>query len=318
MGKLTYLVTGGAGFIGSHICERLVKEGQQVRIIDSFISGKEENLKEFSSEVELIRGDICDRQLVGEAMKGVHTVFHQAALGSVPRSIDDPVSTHESNITGTLYVLLAARDLGVRRVVYASSSSIYGETPELPKREDMTPQPLSPYALSKLAGEYYISVFNHVYGQDHKLEAVALRYFNIFGPRQDPEGQYAAVIPRFITALLAGDRPVIYGDGEQSRDFTYVENAVEANLKAAEADAVAGRAFNIACGERFTLNVLLDRLNDIIGTKIEPIHEDAREGDIRESQAAIDAARGSLGYEVSVGFEEGLARTVEWFKRNTG
>ncbi|HET9531174.1 MAG TPA: SDR family oxidoreductase, partial [Blastocatellia bacterium] len=297
MGKRIYLVTGGAGFIGSHICERLIKEGHHVRVIDSFVSGKEENLSEFAGELELIRGDICDRRLINEAMKDVYTVFHEAALGSVPRSVADPVSTHESNITGTLNVLLAARDHGVRRVVYASSSSVYGETPELPKREDMTPQPLSPYALSKLAGEQYIFVFKHVYG----FEAVALRYFNIFGPRQDPESQYAAVVPRFVTALLTGKRPTVYGTGRQSRDFTYVENVVEANLLAAEAEGVAGRAFNIACGGRYTLLELLAKLKAITGSNIDPVHEPERAGDIRDSQAAIDAARGSLGYKVSVG-----------------
>ncbi|HSE98652.1 MAG TPA: NAD-dependent epimerase/dehydratase family protein, partial [Blastocatellia bacterium] len=218
---------------------------------------------------------------------------------------------HETNITGTLNVLLAARDLGVRRVVYASSSSVYGETVELPKREDMMPQPLSPYALSKLAGEYYISVFKHVYG----FEAVALRYFNIFGPRQDPESQYAAVIPRFITALLSGRPPVIYGDGMQSRDFTYVENVVEANLLAAEADGVAGRTFNIACGGRYTLLELLAKLKEIIGSEIEPVHEPSRAGDVRDSQASIEAASRSLGYSVTVQFEDGLSRTVDWFKQ---
>jgi UDP-glucose 4-epimerase len=316
MGKRIYLVTGGAGFIGSHICDRLIKEGHHVRVIDNFFSGKDENLKSLGGEVELFRGDICDTRLVGEAMKDVHTVFHQAALGSVPRSIADPRSTHESNITGTLNILLAARELGVRRVVYASSSSVYGETEELPKREDMTPQPLSPYALSKLAGEHYISVFKHVYKkkEDKKIEAVALRYFNIFGPRQDPAGQYAAVIPRFITALLTGKRPIIYGDGRQTRDFTYVENAVEANLLAAEAEGVAGRVFNIACGGSYTLLELLAKLNEIIGTNIEPVHEDARAGDIRDSYASIDAARASLNYEVKVGFDAGLEKTVGWFK----
>jgi UDP-glucose 4-epimerase len=315
MEKRIYLVTGGAGFIGSHICERLIKDGHHVRVIDSFISGKDENLKGLGGEVELFRGDICDRQLVGEAMKDVHTVFHQAALGSVPRSVADPLSTHNSNITGTLNVLLAARDLGARRVVYASSSSVYGETPELPKHEGMMPQPLSPYALSKLAGEHYISVFTHVYPG---FEGVALRYFNIFGPRQDPQGQYAAVIPRFITALLTGSRPVIYGDGSQSRDFTYVENVVEANLLAAEAEGVAGRAFNIACGGRYTLLELLAKLKEIIGSMIEPVHESARSGDIRDSQASIEAAKGSLGYDISVGFGDGLERTVDWFKKAVG
>jgi nucleoside-diphosphate-sugar epimerase len=311
MSKLLYLVTGGAGFIGSHLCERLLKEGHDVRVLDNFFSGKESNLEHLGGEVDLVRGDICDRRVVAEAMRGVHIVFHEAALGSVPRSVADPLTTHEVNMTGTLNVLIAARDAGVRRVVYASSSSVYGETKELPKHEGITPQPLSPYALSKLAGEHYISVFNHVYG----FEAVALRYFNIFGPRQDPESQYAAVIPKFVTALLEGKPPVIYGDGLQSRDFTYVENVVEANLLASEADAVAGRAFNVACGGRYSLLDLLDRIKKIIGSDIHPIHEAARAGDVRDSQASIEAARLAFGYEVKVDFDEGLRRTVEWFQK---
>jgi UDP-glucose 4-epimerase len=311
MTKRTYLVTGGAGFIGSHITERLVREGHHVRVLDNFSSGHEANLESFRGDVELIRGDIRDAQLVNSATKGVEVVFHEAALGSVPRSVADPVTTHEVNLTGTLNVLLAARDVGVRRVVYASSSSVYGETPVLPKREDMLPQPLSPYALSKLVGEHYSSVFKHVYG----FEVVSLRYFNIFGPRQDPESQYAAVIPRFIMALLSGKSPVVYGDGLQSRDFTYVENVVDANLLAAEADGAAGRAFNVACGGRYTLLDLLARLNETIGTHIEPIHEPGRTGDVRDSQASVEAAEQGLGYHVSVGFEEGLRRTVDWYKQ---
>ena len=310
MTKRVYLVTGGAGFIGSHICERLLKEGQSVRVLDNFVSGKESNLESIGGDVDLIRGDIRDAQTVAGAVKGVDIVFHEAALGSVPRSVADPVTTHEVNITGTLNVLLAARDAGVRRVVYASSSSVYGDTKVLPKHEGMTGQPLSPYALSKLAGEHYINVFNRVYG----FEAVSLRYFNIFGPRQDPESQYAAVIPRFVQALLEGRQPVIYGDGLQSRDFTYVENVVEANLLASEADAASGRAFNVACGGRYSLLDLLDKLKQILGSSIEPIHEAPRAGDVRDSQAAIEAAQNALGYRVKVGFDEGLRRTVEWYK----
>jgi UDP-glucose 4-epimerase len=310
MGKRIYLVTGGAGFIGSHICERLLKEGHGVRVLDNFFSGKEANLESLGGQVDLIRGDILDVRVVAEAMKGVHVVFHEAALGSVPRSVADPVTTHNVNITGTLNILLAARESGVRRVVYASSSSVYGETAELPKHEGLTPQPLSPYALSKLAGEHYAAVFNHVYG----FEAVALRYFNIFGSRQDPEGQYAAVIPKFIMALLEGTPPVIYGDGLQSRDFTHVENVVEANLLASEAEGVAGRAFNVACGGFYSLLDLLDRLKRIIGSDIEPVHEAQRAGDVRDSQASIEAARNAFGYSVKVDFDEGLRRTVEWYK----
>jgi UDP-glucose 4-epimerase len=281
-----------------------------VRVLDDFSSGKIENLESVRDKVEIIRGDVRDINLVREAMDGVEVVFHQAAIGSVPRSVADPLATHEANITGTLNVLMAARDAGVRRVVYASSSSVYGEGAQLPKREDMMPQPLSPYALSKLAGEYYCAVFYRVYG----LESVSLRYFNIFGPRQDPTSQYAAVIPRFIAALIEGQPPIIYGDGMQSRDFTYVENAVEANLLAAEARGVAGRAFNVACGNRYTLLELLDRLKRIIGCRVEPLHEAPRPGDIRHSQASIEAAKAALGYRVAVDFDEGLRRTVEWYK----
>lgn len=310
MSKKSYLVTGGAGFIGSHITERLVSEGHHVRVLDNFSSGHEANFKSIAGDIELVRGDIRDASLVNKATKGVEIVFHEAAIGSVPRSVADPVTTHEVNITGTLNVFLAARDAGAKRVVYASSSSVYGETPELPKREDMTPQPLSPYALSKLAGEHYASVFKHVYG----FEIVSLRYFNIFGPRQDPESQYAAVIPRFITALLEGKAPVVYGDGLQSRDFTYVENVVNANLLASQTEGVAGRAFNVACGGRYSLLDLLAKIKELIGSDIEAIHGAPRTGDVRDSQAAIEAAEQALRYKVSVDFEEGIRRTVDWYR----
>lgn len=310
MEKRIYLVTGGAGFIGSHICERLLRDGQRVRVFDNFSSGKEENLRDLGGEVETIHADIRDARAIRDAMKGVHVVFHEAALGSVPRSVADPLTTHDSNITGTLNVLLAARDAGVRRVVYASSSSVYGETPTLPKHEGITPQPLSPYALSKLAGEHYINIFNHVYG----FEAVSLRYFNIFGPRQDPESQYAAVIPKFVTALLKGVAPTVYGDGQQSRDFTYVENVVEANLLASEAEGVAGRFFNVACGGRYTLLDLLGKIKGILGSDVDPVHEPPRAGDVKDSQASIEEAERALGYRVKVDFDEGLRRTVAWFK----
>jgi UDP-glucose 4-epimerase len=310
MEKRNYLVTGGAGFIGSHIVERLVGDGHRVRVLDDFSAGKEENLAPWIDRIELVRGDIRNTEIVREAMKDIEIVFHEAALGSVPRSVADPQTTHDVNITGTLNILLAARDAGVRRVVYASSSSVYGETPELPKHEKMPPQPLSPYALSKLAGEHYISVFKQVYG----FEAVALRYFNIFGPRQDPNSHYAAVMPKFATALLNGQRPVIYGDGLQSRDFTYVENVVEANLLASEAEGAAGRAFNVACGGRYTLLALLAKMKEFLGSDIEPVHEPARAGDVRDSQASIEAAQQGFGYHVKVGFEEGLQRTVEWYR----
>jgi UDP-glucose 4-epimerase len=310
MTKRSYLVTGGAGFIGSHITERLVRDGHDVRVLDDFSSGHEASLESFRGGIELIRGDIRDLKLVRDATKSVDVVFHEAALGSVPRSVADPLTTHEVNITGTLNVFLAARDAGVKRVVYASSSSVYGETPVLPKREDMVPQPRSPYALGKLAGEHYASIFKHVYGFD----IVSLRYFNIFGPRQDPESQYAAVIPRFITALLEGKSPVVYGDGFQSRDFTYIENVVNANLLAAEAEGVAGQAFNIACGGRYSLLDLLAKIKLILSTELEPIYEAARTGDVRDSQASIEAAERAFDYRISVSFEEGLRRTVDWYR----
>ena len=312
MNKKTYLVTGGAGFIGSHIAERLVRDGHNVRVLDDLSSGHEVNLDPIRNEVEFIEGDIRDTKVVNEASKGVHVVFHEAALGSVPRSVADPVTTHQVNITGTLNVFLAARDAGVRRVVYASSSSVYGETPVLPKREAMVPQPLSPYALSKLAGEHYSSVFKQVYN----FEIVSLRYFNIFGPRQDPESQYAAVIPRFITSLLNGKAPVVYGDGLQSRDFTFVENVVNANLLASEADGIAGEVFNVACGGRYTLLDLLAKTKEILGSDIEPVHEASRAGDVRDSQASIEAAQDAFGYHVSVDFAEGLQKTIEWYREN--
>jgi UDP-glucose 4-epimerase len=306
----SYLVTGGAGFIGSHIVERLVRDGHRVRVLDDLSSGHESNLASFRNDVEFIEGDIRDPKVVNAAVKGTDVVFHEAALGSVPRSVADPVTTHQVNITGTLNVFLAAREAGVRRVVYASSSSVYGETPVLPKREDMIPQPLSPYALSKLAGEHYASVFKHVYD----FEIVSLRYFNIFGPRQDPESQYAAVIPRFITSLIHGKAPVVYGDGLQSRDFTFVENVVNANLLAAEANGIAGHAYNVACGGRYTLLELLAKTKEVLGSDIEAIHEAARAGDVRDSQASIEAAQEAFGYRVTVDFAEGLKKTIEWYR----
>jgi UDP-glucose 4-epimerase len=312
MAKKIYLVTGGAGFIGSHIAERLLRDGHAVRVLDDFSNGKQENLDGMSNDIELFRGNVRDRNLVADAVKGAYVVFHEAALGSVPRSIADPVTTHESNITGTLNILLAARDLGTRRVVFASSSSVYGETLVLPKHEDMKPEPVSPYALSKLSAEQYCGVFHRVYG----AETVALRYFNIFGPRQDPESQYAAVVPKFITAILAGRRPVIFGDGLQSRDFTYVDNVVEANLLASEADGAAGRFFNVACGGRYTLLDLLARVKVMLASDVEPVYEASRPGDVRDSQASIEAAKSTLGYKVSVDFDEGLRRTVEWYQSN--
>ena len=306
----SYLVTGGAGFIGSHLVDALVSQGQVARVLDNFSTGKRGNLRGSIGQIELIEGDIRDRGAVREAVTGVDYVLHQAALPSVPRSIKDPLATHEANATGTLNVLTASREAGVKRVVYASSSSVYGDTPELPKREEMTPRPMSPYAASKLAGELYCRAFCHSYG----LETVCLRYFNVFGPRQDPESQYAAVIPRFICALLDGADVCIYGDGEQTRDFTYVGNVVQANLLAATAPQAAGRAYNIACGERTSLLSLLRLLGELTGRTPNPVFEEARPGDVRDSLADVREAETRLGYAVSTSLEEGLRRTVRWME----
>lgn len=305
-----YLVTGGAGFIGSNIVRALLCRGQRVRVLDNFATGRRANLAGLEREIELAEGDIRDLEAVRRGMVGVDCVIHQAALPSVARSLQDPLATHQSNATGTLQVLVAARDAGVQRVVYASSSSVYGDSPKLPKVEDMPPQPLSPYAVSKLAGEQYCAVFAQLYG----LETVCLRYFNAFGPRQDPTSEYAAVVPRFITAMLRGERPTIYGDGTQSRDFTFVANTVDATLLAAEAPGVAGQCFNIACGRRYTLLELVAVLNAILGTRLEPHFTDPRSGDVKHSLADISKAQRGLGYSPQVSFEEGLRRTVEWFR----
>ena len=311
MAKL-YLVTGGAGFIGSHLVEELVKQGQRVRVIDNLSTGKKENIKPFLEKIEFIEGDIRDLEIVREAMDEVDYVLHQAAVPSVPRSVKDPLTSNSVNVEGTLNILIAARDAGVKRVVYASSSSVYGDTPVLPKHEDMKQEPRSPYAVSKLAGELYCQASYHVYG----LETVALRYFNVFGPWQDPQSQYAAVVPKFITALLHGKPPMIFGDGEQSRDFTYIENVVAANLLAAKAPNVAGEAFNIACGERITINELARMLAEFIGVTTEPEHTPARSGDVLHSLADISKAKRLLGYEGKVGVHEGLKQTVEWYKNH--
>ncbi len=305
----TYLVTGAAGFIGSHIAETLAARGERVRALDNFSTGKRANLAPFLDRVELIEGDLRDPADVKRAVEGVEIVFHQGALPSVPKSVEDPVGSNESNITGTLNVLVAARDARVKRVVYAASSSAYGDSPVLPKEESMTPAPLSPYATQKYVGELYCRNFYDLFG----LETVALRYFNVFGPRQDPTSQYAAVIPKFITALAAGKPPTIYGDGEQSRDFTYIENVVQANLLAARADGAAGEMMNFACGERYTLNELLEKLQRIMKTDIRADYTDPRPGDVKHSLADIGKCRRLLGYAPHVSLEEGLERTVSFF-----
>ncbi len=303
------LVTGGAGFIGSHIVRRLLTDGHDVRVIDNLSTGRMSNLDEVIGDIEFFDGDIRNAEALRGPMAGCEAVIHLAALPSVPRSIADPAASHESNATGTLNVLNAAREAGVRRVVSASSSSIYGAARELPKRETMRPLPISPYAVSKLAAESYCRSFHEVYG----LEAVALRYFNVFGPRQDPNSEYAAVIPKFIRAFRLGESPVIFGDGEQSRDFTYVENVVNANLAAIAAEGIGGRVYNIACGAGVTLNEVAARLREALGAEVEPTHGPDRVGDVRDSLADITAAGADLGYEPTVTLDEGIRLTVDYY-----
>ncbi len=313
------LVTGGGGFIGSNLVEALLRRGDDVRVIDNFATGRRENLAEAESwaaegggHYELLEGDIRDPETVRRAVEGCDVVLHQAAIPSVARSVADPLTSHGVNVDGTLNLLLAARDLGVKRFVAASSSSLYGESPTLPKVETMCPDPISPYGLDKLAAETYCRLFHRLYG----LGTVALRYFNVFGPRQDPSSEYSAVIPKFTAALLAGRAPTIYGDGGQTRDFTYIENVVRANLLAAEApEEACGEAYNIACGERISLLDLVERLGRITGREIAPVHGDPRPGDIRHSLADIGKARRLLGYEPVVTLDEGLERTVAWYRR---
>jgi len=301
------LITGGGGFIGSHLAERLCRSGHAVRVLDNFSTGRRSNLAPIQDAVDLVEGDMTSYERVHRAVRGCDVVFAIAAIPSVPRSIQDPLTSHAANVTALLNVLLAARDEGVRRVIFASSSSIYGSNPELPKREDARPMPISPYAVAKLAGEGYCRSFSEVYG----LHTTAIRYFNVFGPRQDPQSQYAAVIPKFIQALHGGEQPVIYGDGEQSRDFTYVDNVVDANLLAMGADLPPGRVFNVACGERITLNHFAAELRELMDSSIEPIYAEPRSGDIRHSLADISRAREEFGYEPFVGFREGLSRTID-------
>lgn len=302
-----YLVTGGAGFIGSHIVARLLSEGSPVRVLDNLAYGNLANLQGLTGDLDVIEGDIRDAALVARASKGVRAVFHHAAEPSVPRSVDDPAGTYDVNVTGMLNVLIGARDAGCRRVVFASSAAVYGDSPEMPKHEGMLPAPLSPYASSKLAGEGLCQVFGRSYGMD----AVSLRYFNVFGPRQDPNSAYAPVIPRFLTALTRGVAPVIYGDGEQSRDFIYVENVVDANIRAARTPGVGGKVFNVASGQSTSLNQMLFGLADLIGVRTQPVYEPGRAGDIKHSLADIRAITSGLGYRVVVPFNEGLRRTAE-------
>jgi UDP-glucose 4-epimerase len=307
---LRALVTGGAGFIGSNLVEELLERGHDVKVLDNFSTGRRENLRAWNGDVELIEGELRSYERVSNAVRGCELVFHQGALPSVPRSVQDPITTSEVNIAGTLNVLLAARDAGVRRVVFASSSSIYGDLPGLPRVESMPVSPAAPYAVSKLAAEQYCSVATKVYG----LETVALRYFNVFGRRQDPQSHYAAVIPRFITAMMDGRPPTIYGDGEQLRDFTHISNVVKANMLAAEVDAAAGHVFNVGAGQPHSLNELVAMLNRLLGTDIEPNYTDRRPGDVRQSWADISLAAGVMGYAPTVDFETGLGITIEAYE----
>ena len=305
------LVTGGAGFIGSHIASALLASGARVRVLDDLSTGHRENIDEIGAGVEFIQGSVADESLLKKALEGVEVVFHEAAIPSVPRSVESPRQTHVASVDGTFSLLLAARDNKVRRVVYAASSSAYGDQPTLPKSERMSPDPLSPYAVAKLVGEYYCQVFTRVYG----LETVSLRYFNVFGPRQDPGSQYSGVVSRFISSLLSDERPVIYGDGEQSRDFTYIENVVSANLKAASAKEASGKVINVANGERVTLNELLAVLKELTGKQdVTAEYREPRVGDVRHSLADIAMAKEYLGYESKVGLREGLQRTIDWWK----
>jgi nucleoside-diphosphate-sugar epimerase len=303
----TYLVTGGAGFIGSHLSEELVRRGHRVRVADSLITGKKQNLAHIPG-VEFLEGDLADMSVAEQAVQGVDFVLHQAAIPSVPRSVKDPITSNRANIDASINVLVAARDAGVKRLVYAGSSSAYGDTPTLPKREDMPTSPLSPYALQKLVAEQYCQMFTRLYG----FQTVTIRYFNVFGPRQDPGSPYSGVISLFSTALLEGRRPTIYGDGGQTRDFTYIANVVDGVLRACEAPGAAGEVINVATGGRISLNDLLASMNRTLGTNIEAVYAEARAGDVRDSQADITKAQRLLGYVPIVPLEEGIAKTLEW------
>jgi UDP-N-acetylglucosamine/UDP-N-acetylgalactosamine 4-epimerase len=308
---MRYLVTGGAGFIGSHLVEYLVNRGEEVVVIDNFSTGKRENLEPFRSSVELVEGTLLDRDLCAQVVRGADYVLHEAAIPSVPRSISDPVASHEANVTATLNLLIAARDARVKKFVYAASSSAYGDTDELPKHEKMVPRPLSPYAAAKYAGECYCRAFHASYG----LPTVALRYFNIFGPRQDPSSQYAAAVAKFISCALSGTAPTIYGDGEQTRDFTYVANAVEANMRACSGDETAnGDVFNVGCGDRISVNRLWELISAATATKAQPKYEARRAGDVRDSLASLEKIERALGYKPVVDLKAGIDLTIASFR----
>ena len=306
-------MTGGGGFIGSHLAARLLRDGFEVRVLDNFATGNRDNLLPIGDDIELVEGDIQSYERVHNAVRGCDLVAHLAALPSVPRSVQDPLTSNATNVTGTLNVLLAARDAEVKQLVYASSSSVYGANPIMPKQEDQATLPISPYAVAKLAGESYCRAFHEVFG----LQTVALRFFNVFGPGQDPLSQYAAVIPRFTTSLLAGKPPTIFGDGEQSRDFTFVENVLDGVTLALTTEGVGGRAYNCATGTSVTLNELVTKLRDIIGVDVEAVYEEGRPGEVRHSQADVSRAKADLGYEPAISVDEGLARTVEYFRERS-
>ncbi|NLH42065.1 MAG: SDR family oxidoreductase [Planctomycetes bacterium] len=307
-----FLVTGGAGFIGSNICKRLVADGCFVRVVDNLLTGKRSNLAGIMDKIDFVEADMGDPEVARAVVKGIDVVLHEGALPSVPRSVDEPHLTHQHCIDATFTMLMAARDAHVKRFVYAASSSAYGDTPTLPKVETMRPDPLSPYAVGKLVGEYYLSVFAKVYG----LQTISLRYFNVFGPGQDPASQYAAAIPAFITAILKNKPPTVYGDGEQSRDFTYIDNVVHANLLAARAKKTAGEVVNVACGEVVTVNAIIGEINRLLGKNVKPIYAPVRAGDVKHSLADITAARKLIGFEPIVLFQEGLERSIDWYRNN--
>jgi len=309
----TVLVTGGAGFIGSHIASALIQSGARVRVLDDLSTGHRQNIDEIGSKADFIEGSVADEKLLSKVLDGVELIFHEAAIPSVPRSVQAPRESHVASVDGTFSLLLAAKDKNVKRVIYAASSSAYGDQQAPSKSEQMAPDPLSPYAVAKLVGEYYCQVFTRVY----RLETVSLRYFNVFGPRQDPSSEYSGVVSRFISALLSGEQPVIYGDGEQSRDFTYIDNVVAANLSAAEAKEASGKVINVANGVSVTLNQLLAELKDLTGNHdVKPLYLDARIGDVRHSRADISLAQKLLGYQSKVDLREGLQRTIDWWKQS--
>ena len=312
---MNFLVTGGAGFIGSNIVEKLLNQGHSVKILDNFATGKKENISDFLSKIDIIEGDIRDYHIVIKSVEDIDVILHQAALPSVPRSVNNPITTNDVNVSGTVNLLNAAREKKVKRFIMASSSSVYGNNPELPKKESFYPNPLSPYAVSKLSGEYYLKVFSELYS----METIAIRYFNVFGPRQDPNSQYAAVIPKFINAIINDEQPIIYGDGYQSRDFTYIENVVEANILAAT-KKINGSSLIVNCAthSRITLNELVEFINKYLGKEIKPLYTKEREGDVKHSFADITKISKELGYVVKVSFEEGLAKTIEYYLRQNG